>query len=477
MVMVSKDIKKFVLDDSNKISKVASSYILDEVSVMEEIISKLIAERAEARGRGKECRALVKLMAVMPSITNTAVPQASVNSKVMQPVVKQKVEVKTFAVAVKSDKGEKVEEIMKKVDEMSRDLKTVRVRTVRKIKDGVVIEAATQEDAENIRTKIKGKNLKIAEAIKINPKVIVFDVPKEITDAELLEDLYNKNGMSRVTVEYFNNWVKVDGRKRMRHDLDNVILSLNDEIAEYWIGKGYVYVGWRSCKVKEVDIVKRCFKCCSVHHRADQYMDDVIIKLTQVQTQSQSINKENSDLPSEHVDGQSVTDSVIISGEETPAGTDNKVSKIVNNEYIEASQRTIGNEATKVSSESLAQFSAAKEIIINMLNSSKESTNRKKAAIEALEMMTSAFINMFTYTNQKAAELRVSDTLELLNQKINVISTKIENIKKPTFAEAAALCPKTIGIPLGNGKKFTPSSNNIVLIYPKEGNNVIKSSI
>ncbi|CAG9825804.1 unnamed protein product [Phaedon cochleariae] len=232
MVTVSKDIKKFVLDDSNKISKVASSYILDKVSVMEEIISKLIAERAEARGRAEECRALVKLMAVMPNITNTSVPQASVSSKVVQPV-KQKVEVKTFAVAVKSDKGEKVEEIMKKVDEMSRDLKTVRVRTVRKIKDGVVIEAATQEDAKNIRTKIKGKNLKIAEAITLNPKIIVFDVPKEVTDTELLEDLYNKNGMSRVTVEDFNNWVKVDGRKKMRHDLDNVILSLNDEIAEY----------------------------------------------------------------------------------------------------------------------------------------------------------------------------------------------------------------------------------------------------
>ncbi|CAG9825802.1 unnamed protein product [Phaedon cochleariae] len=219
---------------------------------MEEIMSKLIAERAEARGRAEECRAL-----------------ASVSSKVVQPV-KQKVEVKTFAVAVKSDKVEKVEEIMKKVDEMSRDLKTVSVRTVRKIKDGVVIEAATQEDAKNIRTNIKGKNLKIAEAMKINPKIIVFDVPKEVTDAELLEDLYNKNGMSRVTVKDFNNWVKVDGRKKMRHDLDNVLLSLNEEIAEYWIGKGYVYIGWRSCKVKEVDIVKRCFKCCSVHHRADQ---------------------------------------------------------------------------------------------------------------------------------------------------------------------------------------------------------------
>ncbi|CAG9825827.1 unnamed protein product [Phaedon cochleariae] len=128
MVTVSKDIKKFVLDDSNKISKAASSYILDKVSVMEEIISKLIAERAEARGRAEECRALVKLMAVMSNVTNTSVPQASVSSKVVQPV-KQKVEVKTFAVAVESDKGEKVEEIMKKVDEMSRDLKTVRVRT------------------------------------------------------------------------------------------------------------------------------------------------------------------------------------------------------------------------------------------------------------------------------------------------------------------------------------------------------------
>ncbi|CAH1184009.1 unnamed protein product [Phaedon cochleariae] len=195
MVIVSKDIKKFVLDDSNKISKVASSYILDKVAVMEEIIGKLIAERAEARGRAEECRALIKLMAAMPSVSSTPVSQASTSSKVVQPA-KQKVEVKTFAVAVKSD--------------------------------------------------------------------------KDVTDAELLEDLYNKNGMSRVTVEDFNKWVKVESRKKMRHELDNVILNLNDEIAEYWIGKEYVYVGWKSCKVKEVDIVKRCFKCCSVHLRADQ---------------------------------------------------------------------------------------------------------------------------------------------------------------------------------------------------------------
>ncbi|CAG9825817.1 unnamed protein product [Phaedon cochleariae] len=249
--------------------KPADSEFVDKVAVMEEIIGKLIAERAEARGRTEECRALIELMAAMPSVSSTPVSQASTSSKVVQPA-KQKVEVKTFAVAVKSDKGEKVEDIMKKVDEMSRDLKTVRVRTVRKIKDGVVIEAATQEDAENIRTNVKGKNLKIAEVIKMNPKVIIFDVPMDVTDAELLEDLYNKNGMSRVTVEDFNKWVKVDSRKKMRHELDNVILNLNEEIAEYWIGKEYVYVGCKSCKVKEVDIVKRCFKCCSVHLRADQ---------------------------------------------------------------------------------------------------------------------------------------------------------------------------------------------------------------
>ncbi|CAH1184012.1 unnamed protein product [Phaedon cochleariae] len=267
MVEVGRELKKFLLDDSNKISKMASAFILDKMAVYEGIIVKLIAERAEARGRAEECRSLFVKTSQAPTQTNVAGPQISTVQKVIQP---PKVAIQTFAVAVRGDGGGNAEDVLKKVEHMSKDLKEVKVRTVRKIRDGVVIEAATVEDAENIKRKVvREKGLKVAEAVKMKPKLVILDVPKVIKDEEIVEDLFNKNDINNISVEDFARDVKIEKRV-VRNELSNVVIKVTEEVSQKWLTKGYVYIGWRSCKIKEMELVKRCYKCCSVHHRAEQ---------------------------------------------------------------------------------------------------------------------------------------------------------------------------------------------------------------
>ncbi|CAG9822168.1 unnamed protein product [Phaedon cochleariae] len=177
-------------------------------------------------------------------------------------------------------------------------------------------------------------------------------------------------------------------------------------------------------------------------------------------------------------DGNSEIGSVIMTNMDSDLQAKSSSQRTGNNEYQKASISNTGLEATRVSSESLTQFSEAKETLINFLSSSKESINRKKVATEALETMTSAFTELMTYITQKATERRVTEELVTLHDKLNSISEKIDNIKKPTYAEKVGsnLNLKSAKIPLGNGKLANPSTDSTILIYLKEGNQDCNSS-
>ena len=78
---------------------------------------------------------------------------------------------------------------------VSDDLK-ICVRAVKKTRScGLVIEAASEKDIKMLREckKFGALSHKVEDSKKIGPKVLVFDVENEMTNEDLVKELYEKN--------------------------------------------------------------------------------------------------------------------------------------------------------------------------------------------------------------------------------------------------------------------------------------------
>lgn len=96
-------------------------------------------------------------------------------------------------------KDEKIidsEEIKNKIKELMKPKQErFQIKAFCKVQwDGIVIEAGTIKTAENIKEVTKTeKMLKCVEPDRMNPKVLIYDVDREIEEEELLQCLFKQN--------------------------------------------------------------------------------------------------------------------------------------------------------------------------------------------------------------------------------------------------------------------------------------------
>ena len=74
-------------------------------------------------------------------------------------------------------------------------LNGIRVNFVRKVKGGVVLDLAAQQDLEKVigNVEFDANKLKVTEARKRMPRIILYDVPVELTEDEIREALKSQN--------------------------------------------------------------------------------------------------------------------------------------------------------------------------------------------------------------------------------------------------------------------------------------------
>ncbi|KAK9293925.1 hypothetical protein QLX08_011294 [Tetragonisca angustula] len=232
MIGNKETLRKFIFTE--KVTKVASEFLLRCVAEYEEQMMRMIAKNERLNGRIKECE---KLLA-QRSVSGASVSYASMASKgvmkttgLSQACASERVREKTYAVAVKAkDDSEKV---MKNV---SGDLK-ICVRAMRKTRSGgLVIEAASERDIKMLREckKFGALSLKVEDPKKISPKVLVFDVENDMTNEDLVKEVYEKNLKNAgVSEKEFKERVRVVSRvNRKGMNVGNVIMEVSRKMRD-----------------------------------------------------------------------------------------------------------------------------------------------------------------------------------------------------------------------------------------------------
>ena len=87
-------------------------------------------------------------------------------------------------------------EVRQRLNEAVCRVVDVCVRTIRPVRGGgVMIETTSDRDCKRLTgsSSFRGVGLRAAEPKRINPRIIIYDVPCTLTDNELLSSLHGRN--------------------------------------------------------------------------------------------------------------------------------------------------------------------------------------------------------------------------------------------------------------------------------------------
>jgi len=170
----------------------------------------------------------------------------------------------------------------KESDEVIKDLKRLvlpsriglKVRRLVSVRNGVIVEAETEEGAENLvaHAPLKEAGFKVERPTKKKPVMMIYDVGADLKDEEIKDEVFSRNlqGSSIERDEFMEEFRIRRKFKDLRSAGKKVNLVVESSVrVRNWLrGKERIFVEWQSCKVIDYVDLARCYKCQRYGHIA-----------------------------------------------------------------------------------------------------------------------------------------------------------------------------------------------------------------
>lgn len=117
---------------------------------------------------------------------------------------------------------------------------------------------------EKIRPALNSVGMKVKEMEKLNPRLLVKDIPSDVNKEQFVQCLAkqncSENENDNIKVVY---WFPVnEGRN------NSAIIEVTPIIRRALLNQGRVYINWASCRVSDHIRVTQCYKCLQFGHTA-----------------------------------------------------------------------------------------------------------------------------------------------------------------------------------------------------------------
>lgn len=144
----------------------------------------------------------------------------------------------------------------------------VRVRSLRRIRDGVVLEVESEAEREKIKAcaGLGVAGLKAEVVAPRGPRVKLYDVAASVTDSDLFLEVWGKNLVGEVDGVDEALFLQ-SSRVVSRLGPSIVVVETLPAVTELLLKKGRVFVGWNCHRVGRYQEERRCLKCFGFGHR------------------------------------------------------------------------------------------------------------------------------------------------------------------------------------------------------------------
>lgn len=149
----------------------------------------------------------------------------------------------------------------------------IRIDNMRKTRQGVVIDAATEVDLRKIQDnrRIAELGLEIRPEKRLWPKIIVYDVPRDMEKEGVFEAMCAQNPrlMDRIKTDDMEKQVRTCFRTGPRDgDVCHWVMEVSPALRSLLLDLGRLYIGMRRCRACDYNVITRCFRCQGLGHVA-----------------------------------------------------------------------------------------------------------------------------------------------------------------------------------------------------------------
>lgn len=249
--------------------------ILGENRLLKEQNQKLIEDNLTLKQENSKLR--TKTTSATPQMTYAEAAQRKRDA--LETTIQKVKSISKTTLFITSKKGEdakKVQETLTKVLNPAKD--KIQVRGMRTSGSVLIVETSTENDAQKImNNKAVGATLKCEPPRKRKPLMIIYDVPVDTTEEELIKYAYEQNFSEVIEEKNFLEGFKLRFRAGPRGKATvHHVVEIDPELRKIILKQGKLYLGFRAVGVKDYLVVSRCNKCQDLGHIAKYCHQDEV---------------------------------------------------------------------------------------------------------------------------------------------------------------------------------------------------------
>lgn len=284
---VETELHKILTSQRTKLSTAGMEKIISHVASLKGVIIKVLEENAFLKGRlaeRSESEQILKTVqkTVEKQATRPVTYAAAASPASILPVTgpgkstfKPREESRNTLLIFPKEKldgqsSQLTEALVKKaINPQDLGLKIKRISKIRN--NGIAVELQTASQLDKLQSEPK-----LSQLVQMNrprkrfPKVLIYDVPQDLTDQQLTEKVYlqNVDQQSQTLGEFSESFKPLFKTGPRSVEVSNWVVEVHPRIRNQMLRDQRVFISWSSCKVIDHHIVSRCYKCQRYGHMA-----------------------------------------------------------------------------------------------------------------------------------------------------------------------------------------------------------------
>ncbi|GFY62758.1 gag-like protein [Trichonephila inaurata madagascariensis] len=224
--------------------------------------------REEAR-QALACKESLKdAMSSLPKKTYSSVVALSFGGELNEP--SRKTSCCSILIAAENCNSDDVRKLFKA--QINPRKEKIGIRQFKKISENrILVNRAFEKDRDKLMTAIEAnsKFLKPTVPKRKSPTMLIRNVPNDVDDSELPDDIREQNPEILDSNECWNESRVRFVLKKFQH-VRTVVIKFHPKIRKSVNAVGLLKIMWNMCRIEDFLVINRCFSCFGYNHRANE---------------------------------------------------------------------------------------------------------------------------------------------------------------------------------------------------------------